>query len=159
MGAQQINAGLHYLRDVEMSVPIQLWLIAGITGAVAVIPAGLLLKVIGAPATLVYGALLFAGAFVAATRLSPDVVASDGVGEYLHAPIDGGFAELAVVPQDGYLFASTVARNVTLGRPVEPDKLAFTVTKPMYERLCELDETSFLGKRFWRVLKKARSSG
>ena len=58
----------------------KLGLIAGITGAVAVIPAGLLLKVVGAPATLVYGALLFAGAFVAATRLSPDVVASDGVG-------------------------------------------------------------------------------
>lgn len=58
----------------------KLGLIAGITGAVAVIPAGLLLKVIGAPATLIYGALLFAGALVAATRLSPDVVASDGVG-------------------------------------------------------------------------------
>ncbi len=55
----------------------KLGLIAGITGAVAVIPAGLLLKVIGAPATLVYGAVLFAGALVAATRLSPDVVASD----------------------------------------------------------------------------------
>ena len=58
----------------------KLGLIAGITGAVAVIPAGVLLKVIGAPATLVYGAMLFVGAFVAATRLSPDVVASDGVG-------------------------------------------------------------------------------
>ena len=55
----------------------KLGLIAGITGAVAVIPAGLLLQVIGAPATLVYGALLFAGALAAATRLSPDVVASD----------------------------------------------------------------------------------
>jgi len=55
----------------------KLGLIAGITGAVAVIPAGLLLQVSGAPATLVYGALLFAGALVAATRLSPDVVATD----------------------------------------------------------------------------------
>ncbi len=55
----------------------KLGLIAGITGAIAVIPAGILLKVIGAPATLVYGALLFVGALVAATRLSPDVVASD----------------------------------------------------------------------------------
>jgi len=57
----------------------KLGLIAGITGAVAVIPAGILLKVVGSPATLVYGALLFAGALVAATRLSPDVVASDAV--------------------------------------------------------------------------------
>ena len=55
----------------------KLGLIAGITGAVAVIPAGLLLQVIGAPATLVYGAMLFVGALVAATRLSPDVVAAD----------------------------------------------------------------------------------
>ena len=55
----------------------KLGLIAGITGAIAVIPAGILLQVVGAPATLVYGALLFAGALVAATRLSPDVVASD----------------------------------------------------------------------------------
>lgn len=55
----------------------KLGLIAGITGAVAVIPAGLLLQVIGAPATLVYGAMLFVGALAASTRLSPDVVASD----------------------------------------------------------------------------------
>jgi MFS family permease len=55
----------------------KLGLIAGITGAVAVVPAGLLLQISGAPATLVYGALLFGGALVAATRLSPDVVATD----------------------------------------------------------------------------------
>ncbi|HSP29676.1 MAG TPA: MFS transporter [Ilumatobacteraceae bacterium] len=55
----------------------KLGLIAGITGAVAVVPAGILLQVVGAPATLVYGALLFVGALVAATRLSSDVVASD----------------------------------------------------------------------------------
>jgi MFS family permease len=55
----------------------KLGLIAGITGAVAVIPAGILLQIVGSPATLVYGAVLFAGALAAATRLSPDVVASD----------------------------------------------------------------------------------
>ena len=55
----------------------KLGLIAGITGAVAVIPAGLLLQISGAPATLVYGALLFGGALAAATRLSPVVVATD----------------------------------------------------------------------------------
>ena len=35
------------------------------------------MRTIGAPATLVYGALLFTAAFVAATRLPPDVVAAD----------------------------------------------------------------------------------
>jgi len=59
----------------------KLGLIAGITGAVAVVPAALLLKVIGAQATLVYGAVLFAAAFVAATRLSPEVVAAGDVDE------------------------------------------------------------------------------
>ena len=55
----------------------KLGLVSGITGAVAVVPAGLLLQVIGAPAALVYAAMLFIGALVAATRLSSDVVASD----------------------------------------------------------------------------------
>jgi hypothetical protein len=39
-----------------------------------------------------------------------------------------------------------------------PDILAFTVTKPMYERLCTLDERSFLGKAFWQDVKKARGA-
>ena len=58
----------------------KLGLIAGITGAVAVVPAGILLQVVGSSATLVYGAIIFACALVAATRLSPDIVASDAVG-------------------------------------------------------------------------------
>ena len=57
----------------------KLGLIAGITGAVAVVPAGILLQVVGSSATLVYGAIIFACALVAATRLSPDIVASDAV--------------------------------------------------------------------------------
>jgi len=53
--------------DVELvEANSKLGLIAGITGAVAVVPAGILLKVIGAPATLVYGALLFSHVTVAA---------------------------------------------------------------------------------------------
>ncbi|RLE26578.1 MAG: hypothetical protein DRJ50_00580 [Actinobacteria bacterium] len=59
----------------------KLGLIAGITGAVALVPAAILLKLIGAQATLIYGALLFAAAFVAATRLSPEVVAADELDE------------------------------------------------------------------------------
>ena len=55
----------------------KLGLIAGLTGVVAVVPAAILLKAIGAPATLVYGALLFVAAFVAATRLPSEVVAAD----------------------------------------------------------------------------------
>ncbi len=57
----------------------KLGLISGLTGVAAVIPAGILLKTIGAPATLVYGALIFGGAFLSATRLPPEVVAANAV--------------------------------------------------------------------------------
>jgi hypothetical protein len=55
----------------------KLGLIAGLTGAVVVIPAAILLKLSGAPATLVFSALLFAGSFIAATRLPSEVVAAE----------------------------------------------------------------------------------
>jgi hypothetical protein len=37
-----------------------------------------------------------------------------------------------------------------------PDILMFTVTRPMFARLCELDERSFLSKPFLDRLRKAR---
>jgi hypothetical protein len=52
----------------------KLGLIAAITGVAAVVPAGLLQLALGTPATLSYGAVLFAVALVAATRLPRDVV-------------------------------------------------------------------------------------
>jgi MFS family permease len=57
----------------------KLGLISGLTGAVAVVPAAALLQLGGAAASLVYGGVIFGAAFVAATRLAPDVVAA-------HAP-------------------------------------------------------------------------
>ena len=63
---------------------------AGLTGVVAVVPAGLLLTLVGSSAALVYGALLFAAAFVSARRLAPEVVAATAAGEVeeieLHSP-------------------------------------------------------------------------
>ncbi len=42
-------------------------------------------------------------------------------------------------------------------RPYLPSNiLAFTVTKPMFEKLCQLDEKSFLYKSFWSNVKQAR---
>jgi hypothetical protein len=54
----------------------KLGLIAGISGVAAVIPAALLQVAFGSVATLGYGALLFAVALIAATRLPRDVVAT-----------------------------------------------------------------------------------
>jgi len=59
----------------------KLGLIAGLTGAAVVVPAGLLLKLVNAPATLIFGALIFVAAFVSATRLAPDVVAARAASE------------------------------------------------------------------------------
>lgn len=75
----------------------KLGLIAGITGAVAVVPAGILLKLIGAGATLTYGGLLFALALVAATRLSPDVVASNAADDVEARELHSSNIELAAL--------------------------------------------------------------
>jgi MFS family permease len=67
----------------------KLGLISGLTGAVAVIPAGILLATLGPSATMIYSALLFAAALVSATRLPGDVVAAEGAdaveSEQLHS--------------------------------------------------------------------------
>jgi hypothetical protein len=39
---------------------------------------------------------------------------------------------------------------------VKPDQMLFTVTKPMFERLCSLDEKSFLYRKFWNGLRESR---
>jgi hypothetical protein len=48
------------------------------------------------------------------------------------------------------------ATDIAMRKFLPPDIIAFTVTKPMYQQLCALDETSFLVKPFWQDLKKAR---
>jgi MFS family permease len=67
----------------------KLGLISGLTGAVAVIPAGMLLVTIGPSATMIYAALLFVAGLVSATRLPGDVVATEVVdddeSEQLHS--------------------------------------------------------------------------
>lgn len=54
----------------------KLGLIAGITGAVAVIPAGVLQILFGTPVTLAFGAVLFLGALAAAIKLPQEVLIS-----------------------------------------------------------------------------------
>ena len=48
------------------------------------------------------------------------------------------------------------ATDIAMRQHLPPDILAFTVTKPMFEQLCQLDEKSFLHKPFWQNLRKAR---
>lgn len=58
----------------------KLGLISGLVGAVAVVPAGILQKTIGATATLLYSAVIFGVAFVMANRLPREVIAARGAG-------------------------------------------------------------------------------
>ncbi len=48
------------------------------------------------------------------------------------------------------------ATDIAMRQYLPPEILAFTVTKPMFERLCCLDKGSFLYKSFLERLKKAR---
>jgi hypothetical protein len=48
------------------------------------------------------------------------------------------------------------ATDIAMRHYLPPDLLAFTVTRPMYEQLCSLDEKSFLHKPFLARLMRAR---
>lgn len=48
------------------------------------------------------------------------------------------------------------ATDIAMRQYLPPDILALTVTKRMFEQLCELDENSFLFKPFWKRLRDAR---
>jgi len=48
------------------------------------------------------------------------------------------------------------ATDMAMREYLPADILAFTVNKPMYEQLCELDENSFMHKHFWTRLMKKR---
>jgi len=52
--------------------------------------------------------------------------------------------------------AAIGATDMAMREHLPPDILAFTVNKPMYRQLCELDKSSFLHKHFWQRLMKAR---
>jgi hypothetical protein len=45
---------------------------------------------------------------------------------------------------------------MTMRKYLPPNILAFTVTKPMFEQLCNIDENSYMEKRFFTELQRAR---
>jgi len=74
------------------------------------------------------------------------------------APFASGCGQLGPLFQDlEQPQAMLGATDIAMRKYLPPDILAFTVTRPMYEQFCTLDETSFLGKPFWRDLQKARA--
>jgi len=73
------------------------------------------------------------------------------------APFASGCGQLGPLFEDlEQPQAMLSATDIAMRKYLPSDILAFTVTRPMYEQFCTLDEKSFLGKPFWRELKKAR---
>ena len=75
------------------------------------------------------------------------------------APFGSGCMQMSALIGDLSKPASIIGTTDIAARKYIPEKiLAFTVTRPMFENLCELDERSFLFKSFWKELKLGRMS-
>ena len=73
------------------------------------------------------------------------------------APFGSGCMELIPLFKDFNIPQAIIgATDTAMRQYLPPDVLAFTVTKPMFKQLCELDERSFLYKPFWTNLRKTR---
>jgi len=74
------------------------------------------------------------------------------------APFGSGCSELQPFKNVNIPKSAIGATDIAMRQHLPPDILAFTVTRPMFIQLCELDEQSFLYKPFLRRLKEARKS-
>jgi len=73
------------------------------------------------------------------------------------APFGSGCMQLVTLLDDLNIpQAVLAATDVAMRQYVPRDILALTVTKPMFEQLCTLDERSFLHKPFWARLRQSR---
>jgi hypothetical protein len=92
------------------------------------------------------GALMIGAQYNSASEDPPPVI----------APFSSSCRELIPFKDFHIAQASIGATDIAMRQHLPPDVLAFTVTRPMFEQLCALDEHSFLFKPFWQRLKKAR---
>lgn len=77
----------------------------------------------------------------------------------VHAPFSSGCGQLLPQFEDLDAPAAIIgATDIAMRKYLPSHLMAFTVTRPMYEQLCNLDEGSFLFKPFWKGLRKARES-
>lgn len=98
--------------------------------------------------------------------VNPDQLSTLMVGAQYHsapddpppviAPFGSGCSELQPFKNLSIPQAAIGATDIAMRHHLPPDILAFTVTKPMFQLLCELDESSFLFKPFLKRLKEAR---
>ncbi len=75
------------------------------------------------------------------------------------APFGSGCGQLLSLFDDLDVPQALVgATDIAMRQHLPADVLALTVTRPMFERLCALDERSFLSKPFWQRLVQARAT-
>ncbi|MBT3311907.1 MAG: hypothetical protein HN737_01825 [Desulfobacterales bacterium] len=73
------------------------------------------------------------------------------------APFGSGCSQLVALFDDIKTPQAVIgATDTAMRNHIPPDIMAFTVTKPMFELLCALDEESFLYKPFWKKLRRSR---
>jgi hypothetical protein len=73
------------------------------------------------------------------------------------APFGSGCMEMVALFDDLTIPQAIIgATDIAMRKHLPPDIVAFSVTKPMFEQFCKLDESSFLYKPFWNNLRKAR---
>ncbi len=73
------------------------------------------------------------------------------------APFGSGCMELVPLFDDLNVPQAIIGTtDIAMRRFLPPDVMGFTITKPLFEQLCALDERSFLYKPFWQRLRKAR---
>ena len=83
----------------------------------------------------------------------------DGPDPVIAPTASGGGRMLAMFPELDQLRAIIRAADIAMSGMLPPDRLAFTITVPMLDRLLSLDpEKSFLGKLFIKGLRNARKS-
>lgn len=78
-------------------------------------------------------------------------LASEGVGQYLHAPIDGGFAELAAQFEGAYPYLTLLAGGARRVDPLDADVVeAYWIGNDLLDRVSMLDFGNSIDARFRR---------
>lgn len=72
------------------------------------------------------------------------------------APFGSGCSQMVQFDNLNIPQAVIGSTDIAMRQYLPPDIMAFTVTKPLFEKLCYLDEKSFLYKPFWQNLRKKR---
>lgn len=99
--------------------------------------------------------------------VNPDQMSSLMIGAAYHAspsdpepviaPFGSGCGQLVPMFKDLNVPQAIIGgTDIAMRKHLPSDVLTFTVTKPMYERLCSLDERSFLFKPFLKGLQEER---